>query len=68
MNRRNIGLWPVRPPEIFSAACHAAGYKPAGLTDCRSMFLSPAFSSRRHQLHGTRLRMTATRSFRYGQL
>ena len=34
---RNIGLRPVRPAEIFSAA-NPAGYKPAGDTDCKSMF------------------------------
>jgi len=34
----NIGLWPVRPAEIFSAGPVAAEYNSAGHTDCKSMF------------------------------
>ena len=34
----NIGLWPVCPAEMFSAASQSAGYKPAGRTDWKSMF------------------------------
>src|SRR5206468_9227479 len=35
---RNIGLRPVRPTGIFSAATQSAGYKRAGRTDRKSMF------------------------------
>ena len=37
---RNIGLCPVCPAEMFSAGLETAGYKPAGRTDCKSMFRS----------------------------
>ena len=35
---RNIRLCPVRPADMLSAASVSAGCKPAGRTDCKSMF------------------------------
>ena len=49
---RNMGLWPVCFAEIFSAARDAAGYKPTGRTECKSMFLSRCSLFSVHQLDG----------------
>jgi len=46
--RWNIGLWPVCPAEMFSAASQSAGYKPAGRTDWKSMFRLHGLTAAQH--------------------
>ena len=47
---RNIGILPVCPAEMFSAASRLAGCKPAGRTDYKSMFRHSSFVIR-HSFH-----------------